>query len=64
MLDFSALLNSRFSEIGESVSTKSEDGVEPVKSGWGSCKSCDCKGYVRGARENICRCQHHFSQHR
>jgi len=35
---------------------------EPI-AGWGACKSCDCAGYVR-KKPDICRCGHHFSQHR
>jgi hypothetical protein len=33
-----------------------------VIAGWGSCKSCDCRGYIR-KKPDICECGHHFSQH-
>jgi hypothetical protein len=35
-----------------------------IQSGMGACKSCDCRGYERGARDNICTCGHHVKQHR
>jgi hypothetical protein len=32
--------------------------------GWGACKSCSCPGYTRGNKADICKCGHHFSQHK
>jgi len=37
---------------------------EEVVAGWGSCKSCDCSGYVSSGDGKTCNCGHHFSRHR
>ena len=36
------------------------------KAGWGSCKSCNCSGFVdAGPGKSSCAsCKHHYSQHR
>jgi hypothetical protein len=38
--------------------------LDTIRAGWGACKSCGCTGYVRGATVNICKCGHHYSQHK
>lgn len=35
---------------------------QELRAGWGSCKSCDCTGYVRD-KQPFCRCGHHYNQH-
>ena len=41
-----------------------EDDVKtnPLKAGYGRCRSCDCTGYVRKKRDT-CECGHNFTQH-
>lgn len=36
---------------------------DPIKAGYGSCRSCGCTGYKPG-KPSYCECGHHFSQHR
>ncbi len=31
--------------------------------GWGRCKSCDCRGYVKSGDGKTCVCGHHYTQH-
>jgi hypothetical protein len=38
--------------------------TEPVKAGWGACKSCGCKGYTKSSTRDMCgTCGHHWKQH-
>lgn len=37
---------------------------DSVFAGWGACKSCDCRGYVKSGDRDTCTCGHHFKQHR
>ena len=36
---------------------------EVVIAGFGACTSCECRGYIP-AKENYCKCGHHFRQHK
>ena len=55
-------------EAGADILAGSLDALQctsaDIRAAWGACKSCDCTGYIKGNSADICRCKHHFSQHR
>lgn len=36
-----------------------------IYAGWGSCRSCSCRGYTKSGDGSTCgTCRHHYDQHR
>lgn len=55
----------RGTEDDISVSSEVASRIEPIRAGWGACRSCNCKGYTKGKGDNMCgTCGHHWKQHR
>lgn len=39
--------------------------LDGIFAGWGACRSCECRGYIKSGDGSTCKnCGHHFSQHR
>lgn len=48
---------------GTRVRVRDESDETSIEAGYGSCKSCNCKGYKKSKDAGYCECGHHFSQH-
>ena len=54
----------RIHEATDFLEPETKHESQSATAGFGSCKVCGCLRYLRGSRDGICQCQHHWNMHR